>query len=385
MEGRRRPAEGDRRGVEDDPRHRPQDRRGAVDAVRRGPRRVRPPPRRALRLARRPARRGPRGQAGAHQGGAEAGDLHRLGPDERRDALADGPLEGGAAHRPRRRRRPLEGVPRRAGRLLRRPRRVGQEAHRRGAGQPAAEGRAARRGREARPDHRPARAPRTRCARSRSATTRSGTCPRGAMRSLEDRMQAVEQKVRGAADTARARTAPENPMVTSMRAAVTKAEEQLAKAEAAGDKRRIDEAQANLATRREWLAEAEKCRVPTLTGDRQSCPAGSRSAGGARSAACRAGCPASTAGCRPRSASPARVRRCDSSGAVGDEVVRRGVGHDGLDDVAGPDAVGGREVDQPAVAGAAGEPAGARRPCGPRPRRRAARPAGRPARGSPPS
>ena len=85
-----------------------------------------------------------------------------------------------------------------------------------------------------------------------------GHVPRGVMRSLEDRMQAVEQKVRGATDTSRARTAPENPMVTSMRAAVTKAEEQLAKAEAAGDQRRIEEARANLTTRQEWLAEAEK-------------------------------------------------------------------------------------------------------------------------------
>jgi Domain of Unknown Function (DUF349) len=85
-----------------------------------------------------------------------------------------------------------------------------------------------------------------------------GHVPRNVMRSLEDRMQAVEQKVRGAADSTRARTAPENPMVTSMRAAVTKAEEQLSKAEAAGDERRIEEAKANLATRREWLAEAEK-------------------------------------------------------------------------------------------------------------------------------
>ncbi len=85
-----------------------------------------------------------------------------------------------------------------------------------------------------------------------------GHVPRGVMRQLEDRMQAVEQRVRGAADTSRARTAPENPMVTSMRAAVTKAEEQLARAEAAGDARRIEEARANLATRREWLAEAEK-------------------------------------------------------------------------------------------------------------------------------
>jgi hypothetical protein len=51
---------------------------------------------------------------------------------------------------------------------------------------------------------------------------------------------------------------PENPLLTSMRAAVTKAEEQLAKARAAGDARRISEAEANLATRREWLAEAER-------------------------------------------------------------------------------------------------------------------------------
>jgi hypothetical protein len=47
-------------------------------------------------------------------------------------------------------------------------------------------------------------------------------------------------------------------MVTSMRDAVGKAEEQLAKAEAAGEARRIEEAKANLATRREWLAEAER-------------------------------------------------------------------------------------------------------------------------------
>ncbi|MGY1831906.1 DUF349 domain-containing protein [Geodermatophilus sp. SYSU D01180] len=85
-----------------------------------------------------------------------------------------------------------------------------------------------------------------------------GHVPRGAMRSLEDRMQAVEQRVRGATDAGRVRTAPENPMVTSMRAAVTKAEEQLAKAEASGDAKRISRARADLETRREWLAEAER-------------------------------------------------------------------------------------------------------------------------------
>ncbi|MGY5882692.1 DUF349 domain-containing protein [Modestobacter lacusdianchii] len=85
-----------------------------------------------------------------------------------------------------------------------------------------------------------------------------GHVPRGAMRELEDRMRTVEEKFRGAAESSRPRVQPENPLLTSMRAAVTKAEDQLAKAQAAGNAKRISEAEANLATRREWLAEAEK-------------------------------------------------------------------------------------------------------------------------------
>jgi hypothetical protein len=85
-----------------------------------------------------------------------------------------------------------------------------------------------------------------------------GHVPRNAMRPLEDRMRAVEEKFRGVADSARPRVQPENPLLTSMRAAVTKAEDQLAKAQAAGNAKRISEAEANLTTRREWLAEAEK-------------------------------------------------------------------------------------------------------------------------------
>jgi len=85
-----------------------------------------------------------------------------------------------------------------------------------------------------------------------------GHVPRGVMRDLEDRMRAVEEKFRGAVESARPRVQPENPMITSMRAAVTKAEDQLAKARAAGNAKRIGEAEANLITRREWLAEAEK-------------------------------------------------------------------------------------------------------------------------------
>jgi hypothetical protein len=85
-----------------------------------------------------------------------------------------------------------------------------------------------------------------------------GHVPRGAMRELEDRMRTVEEKFRGAVESARPRVEPENPMLTSMRAAVSKAEDQLRKAQTAGDAKRISEAEANLATRREWLAEAEK-------------------------------------------------------------------------------------------------------------------------------
>ncbi|MEI4272662.1 DUF349 domain-containing protein [Klenkia sp. LSe6-5] len=85
-----------------------------------------------------------------------------------------------------------------------------------------------------------------------------GHVPREVMRSLEDRMQAVEEKVRGAADAGRPRAVAENPMLTSLRAAAEKAADQLAKAKAAGDPKRISEAEANLASRQEFLAAAEK-------------------------------------------------------------------------------------------------------------------------------
>ncbi len=85
-----------------------------------------------------------------------------------------------------------------------------------------------------------------------------GHVPREVMRSLEDRMQTVEEKVRGAADSSRPRTVAENPMLTSLRAAAEKAADQLAKARAAGDAKRISEAEANLASRQEFLAAAEK-------------------------------------------------------------------------------------------------------------------------------
>ena len=97
VEGVRRPAARDRRGVEADQGHRPQDRRRAVEAVRRRPRRVRPAPRPALRPARRRARHREGRQGEAHRAGRGAVRLLRLERDRRRDARPDD-----ASGRPRR-------------------------------------------------------------------------------------------------------------------------------------------------------------------------------------------------------------------------------------------------------------------------------------------
>ena len=149
-------------------------------------------------------------------------------------------------------------------------------------------------------------------------------------------------------------------MVTSMRAAVTKAEEQLAKAEAAGDTKRIEEAKANLATRREWLAEAEKSasRLPPLNAQRSARPAGAGAGRGTPTAACRAGRPASAGG-----AGLGGVARAGCAGARAAR--RRRPGRCGLAAVTtvsttspGRTPSRRREVHEPAVAGAAGEPAG---------------------------
>ncbi|HVQ95212.1 MAG TPA: DUF349 domain-containing protein [Mycobacteriales bacterium] len=86
-----------------------------------------------------------------------------------------------------------------------------------------------------------------------------GHVPRDAVRPLDTRMRAAEQKVRDAADTEwRRSSGSSNPLLAQLRDAVTKAETQLVKAQAAGNERKMAEAEANLAARREWLAEAER-------------------------------------------------------------------------------------------------------------------------------
>jgi hypothetical protein len=86
-----------------------------------------------------------------------------------------------------------------------------------------------------------------------------GHVPREAVRPLDSRMRAAEQKIRDAAESEwRRGSGSSNPLLAQLRDAVTKAETQLSKAQAAGNDRKIADAEANLAARREWLAEAER-------------------------------------------------------------------------------------------------------------------------------
>ena len=79
-----------------------------------------------------------------------------------------------------------------------------------------------------------------------------GKVPREAMRSLEDRMAAVEEKFRGA--SAAAAPKQESPFVVRLREKVLELEGKLDKARAAG--RPTGELEASLETQRQWLGQA---------------------------------------------------------------------------------------------------------------------------------
>ncbi|MDP3712498.1 MAG: DUF349 domain-containing protein [Mycobacteriales bacterium] len=81
----------------------------------------------------------------------------------------------------------------------------------------------------------------------------AGKVPRDVMRSLEDRMAAVEEKVRGASDARFVRPV-ESPFAAKLREKVEELEVKLAKAVAAG--RPTDELEQQLATQKEWLVQA---------------------------------------------------------------------------------------------------------------------------------
>lgn len=86
----------------------------------------------------------------------------------------------------------------------------------------------------------------------------AGKVPRESMARLDARMRAAEQRVRGAADTAREQTPSTNPLLQQMREQVAKVERQLARARENGDARAVSEHEATLASRRTFLAQAER-------------------------------------------------------------------------------------------------------------------------------
>jgi hypothetical protein len=87
----------------------------------------------------------------------------------------------------------------------------------------------------------------------------TGRVSREATATLDRRLRAVEEKVRKAMDTAWRRTEPSaNPLLAQMREQVAEAEQRLARARAAGDPRRVREAERALAAKRQFLKLAEQ-------------------------------------------------------------------------------------------------------------------------------
>ena len=86
-----------------------------------------------------------------------------------------------------------------------------------------------------------------------------GRVPRESMHTLERRLRAVEEDVRDAVDADWRRGSTEsNPLLEQMRAQVAEAEQRLAKAKAAGDTRRVSDAEKALESKRRFLALAEQ-------------------------------------------------------------------------------------------------------------------------------
>jgi hypothetical protein len=87
----------------------------------------------------------------------------------------------------------------------------------------------------------------------------TGRVRREAVSSLERRLRAVEDKVRTAMDSAWRRTEPSaNPLLTQMREQVAEAEERVQRARAAGDHKRIVDAENALESKRRVLDLAER-------------------------------------------------------------------------------------------------------------------------------
>jgi hypothetical protein len=90
-----------------------------------------------------------------------------------------------------------------------------------------------------------------------------GKVPREKIRTLEDRMRAVESSIRGIEEEKWRRTDPEksaraDDMVTKLEDAIGKVESDLEKARSAGDQKKVTELEENLASRRSFLEVAQR-------------------------------------------------------------------------------------------------------------------------------
>lgn len=89
-----------------------------------------------------------------------------------------------------------------------------------------------------------------------------GRVPREIEGRLDTRLAAVERRVRDADEGRRTaeRPAPANPFVVRLRESIEQLEKRVARARAAGDEKAAAAAEAEIATKREWLAQAESAR-----------------------------------------------------------------------------------------------------------------------------
>ena len=100
---------------------------------------------------------------------------------------------------------------------------------------------------------------RTGCATLQAAWHDAGRVPREASAGLDRRWRAAEDRIRVAMDSAWRKTTPQdNPLLQQMREQVAEAEQRLARAQAAGDSRRIKEAEQALDSKRQFLSLAEQ-------------------------------------------------------------------------------------------------------------------------------
>lgn len=94
----------------------------------------------------------------------------------------------------------------------------------------------------------------------------AGKVPRARISELEGRIRKVEQAIRAAGEQQWKRTDPEksaraDDMVSKLERAITEAEEKLAKAQAAGDAKKVKDLEAAIASNRQFLEMAQKAQA----------------------------------------------------------------------------------------------------------------------------